>query len=138
MSYHKLIFIPVSAIPAVKGLGGQKIRDTELVSGTSIHIKKDSAGRFKARITGPSENHLKRAEKIILLAIDHFKASIQPPISSPEITFDDLESASYDLETFIFEINNSKAFCVLFSPSKLANTFAYHISLAKLFISANI
>ena len=117
MSYHKLIFIPVSAIPAVKGLGGQKIRDTELVSGTSIHIKKDAAGRFKARITGPSDNHLKRAEKIISLAIDHFRASIQPPeppISSPEITIDDLESASYDLETFIFEINNSKAFCVLF------------------------
>ena len=80
-----------------------------MVTITSICIKNDCRGRFKANISGPSRENVERAVKIIRLAIDHYKASIQSPSPAPEADVDCSESAVCDLETFIFEINKSRA-----------------------------
>ena len=99
----------MEAIPALKGLNGQKIKDTENVSKTKIRFKQDNTGRHMAVISSPSKASIKLAEEIIHIAINHFYASLEPPVHSYKPDKLNVEAAKYDLETIIFEINLSKA-----------------------------
>ena len=113
MILQSTMIIPELSVPALKGLRGMKIRDTEIVSGTSIAIRKDSEGFFKAIISGPTKDNLVKAEKIMSLAIEHHQASLEPPLAKHTLNENHtqfLKSAAYDIETFFFEIHNFKAY----------------------------
>ena len=91
-----------------EGLNGQKIKDTEKVSGTKIRFKQDKNGNHKAVVFGPSKEMVTLAENLILIAIKHFKASLEE-LTTSDKSFSADEAAKCDIETFFFEINNLKA-----------------------------
>ena len=105
--HHKTIQVSESVIPALKGLNGQKVQDTEKVTNTSIKFKKNSWGSFHAIISSKSMHDVLKAEKIIHLSIKHLEASLDPLNHIEESH--EVESARLDLETFYFEMYINRA-----------------------------
>ena len=101
MVCRKSIELPIEALPALKGLCGQKVRDTQEVTQTKIHFKRKSS-TVLAHIIGSCWKNVSRAEKILKLCVKHLNASLCP-LKSMEVETMDEEDVERDLRTFYFE-----------------------------------
>ena len=103
---QKILTVPSAACPAIIGLKGSKLKDTERVTNTRIQIPRHRSGETKLTITGNSEEDVNRASHILQLAVLHFKASTSTP-PEPFEGGADAKDAARDAVTIFVEIQNS-------------------------------
>ena len=101
MHCQKTISLPLECLPALKGMGGQKVKDTQTMTNTNIYFKRLSSS-VSAHIVGQSWKDVTKAEKIMKIAVNHFYASIAPP-KVTNVICKDAEDTENDLRTFYFE-----------------------------------
>ena len=101
MRVSKKLLLPMGAMPALKGLRGSKVRDTEEVTSTTISLKrgKDSC---VVHIVGGNAEDVNGAEDILKTAVVHFDASLATRRSC-EMFPPGINEAMSDSKTFFFE-----------------------------------
>ena len=102
MNCRKTIWFPIEVLPALKGISGQKVTDTQNLTNTKIYRKR-KVEKVAVHIVGQRWKDVKMAEKVLLLATKHFESSICPPFSV--VASDpDMSAAELDIQTFFFEL----------------------------------
>ena len=102
MNCRKTVLFPIEVLPALKGISGQKVTDTQNVTSTKIFMKR-KIEKVAVHIVGGKWTDVKMAEKILLLAMKHFESSVCSPFSN----FPSCPRAcdvEFDIQTFDFEL----------------------------------
>ena len=99
--------VPTETIPALIGLKGCKVKDTEQITCTKISFFKSEKPLSTVKILGKSLMDVEKAKKIIIIGTFHHLAQLKTP--SP-VRFDrpGRQEAALDLKTFAAEINHRK------------------------------
>ena len=97
--------VPNSSVPALIGLEGSKVRDTNLVTGTSSAIRRhrddDTASIV---VTGDNYKDVTSALEIWRVALLHYEAAVAPK-ENAKSSRPDVKCVLFDLIMFKFEIN---------------------------------
>ena len=91
--------VPPEARAALIGLNGGKVQDTRRMTNTHIKFSHDQDGSTKVQIRGSDPTMVDRAHKIILLAVNHYEASVTTADISP-LPQPDFAEAAMDLMTY--------------------------------------
>ena len=98
--------VPDECVPALKGLRGAKIKDTEGKSGTQIIISPHGNSQHIVLITGESYEKCLLARRIMQHSVDHYLASLRT--EAPVCREGNRSDALLDLATFYSEVMDRK------------------------------
>ena len=104
MSCRRTLKLPLETMPALKGLGGQKVIDTEKITKTKVFLKRGS--HVSAHIIGENWRDVDRAERILRMASKHYYASVCP-LEASSASASAVDTTTTDIETFYIEVFNS-------------------------------
>ena len=107
MSFNIKLTVPSESIPAIIGLNGSKVKDTQVKSCTTINISQQKDNLHLISITGETEQKCNLARRILLHAVKHYFASLKT--ESPDNTIPGRAEALLDIHTFYTEILSRKA-----------------------------
>ena len=95
--------VPADSVPALLGLKGNKLKDTQMKTNTRIKFLQQSEELYNVNIQGNiSDCHL--AQKLIFLGVRHHQAAV---VSRTYVEYQgDGTEVKHDIRAFIAEINN--------------------------------
>ena len=104
----RIIFqVPSDCVPALIGLGGSKVEDTQRKSETDIKFSKFSDVLHSVSVSGFSVDNCNLAKRIIVLAVNHHLAALKT--LPPNTEFPGEAEARLDAQTFFAEVMHRKA-----------------------------